>query len=187
MRSWHYVLRAAVYKPADLVGRQRERVAHRVARVGVVLEVGHLLAARLELLGCVESDVGFAFAEQAVHVFLINGPTLGLAIRAVVAADADAFVEPDAQPLERFYDVFLGARHEAVGVGVLDAENEFAAVLAGKEVVVEGGTYAADVERPGRAGCEAHPNFRLSHDMMQECLSVTRQIYNFYLIPLRFT
>ena len=74
------------------------------------------------------------------------------------ATDADALVDLDAAPFERLHDVLLGTRHEALRVGILDAEDHRALVLAGEEVVVECRADASDVQRSGGAGCEAHPN-----------------------------
>ena len=63
----------------------------------------------------------------------------------MVAAVAYALVELDAEPLERLDDVLLRTGNEAVGVGVLNAEHEVAAVLARKEIVVERGAHTADM------------------------------------------
>ena len=47
---------------------------------------------------------------------------------------------------------------ERDAVGVLDPEDEDAAVMAGEEPVEERGAGAADVEVPGGAGRKAHAN-----------------------------
>ena len=123
-----------------------QRVAHLVARRGVVLEVLHLLALGGQFLGRIEGDVGASGVEELADIFLIDFLALALAVRAVVAAEADAFVELNAEPAERLQDIFLGTGHEACGVGVLDAEDELAAVLAGEEIVVESSADTTDVE-----------------------------------------
>jgi hypothetical protein len=46
-------------------------------------------------------------------------------------------------------------------VGVFDPEDEVAAMTAGKEVVVEGGPYAAEVKAPGGAGGKSQTYFLL--------------------------
>ena len=79
------------------------------------------------------------------------------------AAHALAFINHDAHPGKGFQDVFFGAGHEAVLVGVLDAQEHLAAQLAGQQVVVQRRAHAANVQRPGGGWCEAHPNFSLSH------------------------
>ena len=77
------------------------------------------------------------------------------------AAEAHALVELDAEPAERLDDVLFGTRYEAVGVGVLDAEDEVAAVLTCEEIVVQCCTDATDVQRARRTWCEAHPHFSI--------------------------
>ena len=132
----HHVGRAFGDEPLGFLFAQRQLVAHTEARVRVVLEVFHLLALRVEFLGRVERHVGGAAVEQLLYVFLIDVAALALPIRAIVAAEAHALVKLDAEPAEGFDDVSLCAGHEAVGIGVLDAEHEFAALLAGKQVVI---------------------------------------------------
>ena len=124
-----------------------QRVAHLSARRGVVLEVLHLLALGGQFLGRIEGDVGASGIEKLFDIFLIDLLALVLAVRAVVAAEADALVELDAEPAERLQDIFLGSGHEACRVGVLDAEDELAAVLAGEEIVVQSCADAADMQR----------------------------------------
>ena len=46
----------------------------------------------------------------------------------------------------------------ALAVGVLDAQQELAAVVAGEQVVEQRGAGAADVQQAGRAGGEAGAN-----------------------------
>lgn len=140
-----HVLRAGVDEAFHLVGREGERVTHLATCRGVVLEVLHLFALGFKLLGGVEGDVGLAVGEELVDIASIDVAALRLAVGAAVAADADTLVEVDAKPFERLDDVFLRSGNEAARIGVLDAKNELAAVLAGKEVVVQGGAHAADM------------------------------------------
>ena len=159
----HHVLRPLGHEPLHFLLGHGERVAHREARVGVVLEVLHLLALGLQLLGRVERHVCLALVEQLAHVLLVYVAALALAVWAVVASEGHAFVELDAEPAERLYDIFLCAGHEPAGVCVFDSEHEVAAPLAGKHVVVKRGAYAADVQGPRGAGRESHPYFSLCH------------------------
>ena len=46
----------------------------------------------------------------------------------------------------------------AYTIGVLDAQQELAAVVAGEQVVEQSGTGAADVQQAGRTGGEAGAN-----------------------------
>ena len=154
----HHILVAAGNAGFHLGRIERERVGHHAARRGVVLEVGDLFALLVELFGGVESDVGFSFGQKLVDIFLVDVAAFALAVRAFVATESHPFVKVDAEPAEGLDDVFLCTGHKAVGVGVFDAENEFAAVLAGKEVVIECCAHSTDVERAGGRGCETHAN-----------------------------
>ena len=153
---------AAVDARADLLGRQGQRGGEFLAH-GVV--VGEGFAARLgfvaqgvELLGRVEGVVGPARLDELQSVLEVDLAPLALAVGGVGAADTDAFVDLDAAPAERLQDILLGSGDEALRVGILDAEDHRAPVLPGEEVVVEGRADAANVQRSGGAGCEAHPN-----------------------------
>ncbi len=129
--------------------RQSERVYHAHAGVGVVLEgfllVFSFLAFSIQLLGSVEGIVGPAVVDQLLGVGLVEGFALGLFVRTVLAADADALVKGDTEPLEGFDDVFLSAFHEAGLVGVFNSQQESAVVFLGKQVVVQCGAHAAYV------------------------------------------
>ena len=142
---------------------QGQRVAHLHARLSVVLEVWCLFALLGQFLRCVEGDVGLFLRQQLVYVFLVNLAAFALPVGAVLSAEAHALVEVDAQPSETLDDVFLGPRHEARGVRILDAKHHFAAMLASEEIVVECCAHAADVERPCGARCEAYAYFSFCH------------------------
>ena len=84
---------------------------------------------------------------------------LALLVGAVRATFAHAFVDAYTEPGEGFVYIVLGAWHEALRVGVFDAENHLAAVLTGKEVIIEGRAYTADVEGACGRGGEAYAHF----------------------------
>ena len=155
----HHVLMAAGYELLYLLGTEGERVAHLCACRCVVLEVLGLLAFLVKFLGGVECYVGLSFAEQLVYILAIYVTSFALAVWAVVASEAHTFVELDAQPSETLYDIVFGSGHKACGVGVFDAENEVATVLACKQIVVEGGAYAAYMKWSGGTWCESHSYF----------------------------
>ena len=159
----YHILLSGVDEALCFFLSEHQGVSHLHSGPGIVLEVGHFLALGIQLFGCVERHVGFSVVEQLSDVPAVDVAPLALAVGAVVAAEAYAFVELNAQPLEGFDDILLCARHKAGGVGVFDAENEVAAVLAGEKIVVEGGTHAADMQRPRGAGCEAHTDFSFGH------------------------
>lgn len=120
-------------------------------------------SALFKFLRSVESDVCLAVVEELLHIVAVDVAALALLIGAVIAAFAHAFIDADAEPAERLVDIFLGSGHEAVGVGVLDAENHVAAVLAGEEVVIEGCTHASDMEGACGRGGKTYSNFSVSH------------------------
>ena len=159
----HHILLAIVDECCHLVGRHGERVAHHATRASIVLEVLNLSALLLQFLRSVEGDVCLAGFEQLVDILLIDGATFALAIRPVLAAKRHALVELDVQPLERFKDVLLGSRHETVRVGVLNSENKIALMLTGKQVIIQCGANAANVQCPSGTWCETHPNSSFFH------------------------
>ena len=69
----------------------------------------------------------------------------------------------NAEPFQALDD-HLGRRFRAAfAVGVLDAEQEFAAVVTGEQVIEQRRSGAADVKQAGRAGREAGSNSHGTH------------------------
>ena len=116
------------------------------------------MAQGVELLGRIEGVVGPPGLHELQGILEIDLAALALAIGGMGPTDADALVDLDSAPAERFHDVLLGAGYETLGIGVFDAQDHRAAVLACEEVVIQCRADAADVQRPGGAGCETHPN-----------------------------
>ena len=141
----HHILPTVGYQLVDLLFRQRQRVAHLAAGMRVVLEVLYLAALLLQLLRRVEGYVGLAGIEQLLHIFLIDVAALTLAVGPFVAAERYTLVELDAQPLERLDDVLLGTGYKPRAVGVLNTENEVAAMLAGKQIIIQGSAHTTDM------------------------------------------
>ncbi len=147
---------AAVDAGPDFVGGKRQRsgelFAHGVV-VGERFAAGFgLVAQGVELLGRIERVVSPACFDELQGVFQIDFAPLALAVGGVGAADTDALVDFDAAPLERVHDILLGSRHEALRIGVFDAQNHRTFVLAGEKIVVERRADAADVQRARGAG-----------------------------------
>lgn len=117
-----------------------------------------LLAQGVQLLGSIKSVVGPSGLHELFRVFQVDVAPLALAVRRMGAADADTLVDLDAAPLERLEDILLGTRHETLRVGIFDMKNHRTAVPTREQVVIKRRTYAADMQRPCRAGCEAHPD-----------------------------
>ena len=152
----HSVLLAVGNKSLHFVGRQCEAVAHLKTGGRVILEILYGLALGVEFLGSVKGIVCTTGVKELLHIVTIDVATLALAIGTMVTTEGHAFVKFYAKPAERFKYIVLGTRHETLGVGVLNAEDEFAAMLTGKEIVVEGGAHAADVKRTRGTRCETH-------------------------------
>ena len=129
----------------DFLFGEGQRVAHLTACVAVILEVLNLGTLGLQLLRRIESDIRLTGIQQLLYIFFIDVATLALTVGTLVTTERNALVELDAQPLERLDDILFCSRDKARGVGVFDAEHEVAAMLARKQVIIECGTYAADV------------------------------------------
>lgn len=125
--------------------RKGERVAHIAASGCVVLEVGSGFASCVEFFGRIEGNVRFSFSEELIYVFLVDFSAFALTVGAFVSSETYAFIEVDAEPFERFDDVVFSTRYKTRRVGVFDAENKVATVLASEEIVVERGANAANV------------------------------------------
>ena len=96
-----------------------------------------------------------AAGEQLVGVRGEEVQALGLAVRPARAADVGPFVPVEAEPAQVLENALLGLPGRALGVGVLDAQDEGAVVAAREQPVEERGARVADVQLPGGAGREA--------------------------------
>ncbi len=141
----HHILAAILYLCVHLLGAHGQRVTHLTARMGIVLEILNLSTLGLQLLGSIEGDVSLASIEQLVDIFLIDVTTLTLTVRSLGTAEAHTLVEFEAEPAERLDDILLGSGHEAVGVGVLNTKHKVAPMLAGEEIVEQGGAHTTYV------------------------------------------
>lgn len=113
-----------------------------------------------EVLRGAEAAVGFAFRKEALGVLGVDGEALGLAVGAVgaffgLAEIAWPFVPVEAEPAQVFNKLGLAAGFGAFKVGVLNAEEELAALAAGEEPVVEGCARVPHVEQAGGRGRKA--------------------------------
>ena len=121
-------------------------------RAALLLGAG---AFSLELLRGAEAGVGVAQALELRRHFAVAREPLGLAKR--------PFVPLEPQPLQAVEDGRDELRLRAVGVRVLDPEDEDSAVVPGEKPVVERGARAAHVEVTRRRGREADSNFGHVH------------------------
>jgi hypothetical protein len=113
--------------------------------VGVVLEILDFGTLGFQLLGGVEGNVSLVGIQQLLNIFIIDVAALTLTVGTFVTSKGYTLVELDAQPLERLDDIFLGTGYETIGVGVLDTEHQIAAVLLGKQIIIQGSTYTANM------------------------------------------
>ena len=99
----------------------------------------------LELLRRAETIVGVAAVEQPLGVLGIEGEALRLAVGPAVAAGVHALVPRQAEPPQVVLDRRFRGRRRSLAVGVLDAQDERAAVVAGQQPVEQRGARVADV------------------------------------------
>ena len=83
------------------------------------------------------------------EVFFVNGIPLALAIRTVVSALVGTFIPIEAEPVQAVEDDLVRLGGVAFFIGILDAEDELAAVFAGEEPVEKGGASATDMKKAG--------------------------------------
>ena len=105
----------------------------------------------LEQLGRAETVIGVPAGHQLHGVRTIDVQSLGLAIRTVLAADVDALGPLEPEPVQVLDHAALGLAGRALEVGVLDAQDERAALPARKQPVEERRARVADVQLPGGA------------------------------------
>ena len=102
-------------------------------------------AALVQLLLGAEAIIGVAALDELLGVGHVHQLALGLHIRPVIAADIRPLIPVDAAATERLVDDLRRAFDEALLVGILNAQNEFAAHLLGVQVVIQGRPQAAQV------------------------------------------
>ena len=86
-----------------------------------------------------------ALLHQQLGVLAVQRPALGLDVGSHRAADVGALIPGQAALAQGGVDDLGGALHQAALVGILNAEDELAAAVAGDEPGVEGGAEVAHV------------------------------------------
>jgi len=123
------------------IGRQIRDDARRRAAGAVVHRLALFFHRRLplgvQLGGRAHARIGFRCGEQFFDLLLVERKTLGLIKR--------AFVVIQTEPLHRVQDRLNGLRGGALAIGILDAQDELAAGVAGKKVIEQRGARAADM------------------------------------------
>src|SRR5690606_41804349 len=105
----------------------------------------------LQLLGRAVAVVRLALGQKLLHVLVVNVQPLALEVRAVGAAHFGTLVPVNAEPFQILDDGPRRLLRGALQVRVLDAQDEGAAVMAGKQPVEQCRPRPADVQIAGRA------------------------------------
>src|SRR5690606_37339626 len=118
----------------------------------------HGLAALGQLLGGAVAEVGPARLQELLGVLPVDLQPLRLPVRPIGAAHLGPLVPVEAQPAQAVENGCEGLLGGALGVGVLNAEDEGAAVVAGKEPVEERRASPTHVQVAGGTGRKTGPN-----------------------------
>ena len=108
-------------------------LAHAAAGVGDLFKACILVSLAL----FAEAAVGAALFDQKLGVFAVKPAALGLDIRAYGASDIRAFVMIKAALCQRAVDYIDCTLDKALLVGILDAQDKLALVVAGDEPCVQ--------------------------------------------------
>ena len=104
------------------------------------------LTVGVELLLGAEAGIGLALVPKLLGGLFVQVQALGLSIGAKVAAHLGALVPVQTQPTHGAQDDLRVLVGGTGGVGVVDAQDERAAVCAGESPVIDSGAGAADVQ-----------------------------------------
>ncbi len=104
------------------------------------------LAAKFELLRRLEAGIDSPGRLEPLELALIQREALGL---------AHDTVGREAEPVEIVANAQVERRGRALGVGVVDPQQECAVLLAREQIIMERGTDVADMQAPGRRRREA--------------------------------
>ena len=105
-----------------------------------------------------EAGIGRALLHQLQRVGHIQIPPLGLDVGTVITAHVRAFVIVQPGQTHTLVDHVHRARNLPFLVGILNAQDELAAVLTGEQVGIQGGAQAAQMQVAGGAGSETSTN-----------------------------
>ena len=104
------------------------------------------LAVGVELLLGAEAGIGLALVPKLLGGLLVQVQALGLGVGAKIAAHLGTLVPVQAQPTHGAQDDLRVLVGRAGGIGVVDAQDERAAVCTGESPVIDSGAGAADVQ-----------------------------------------
>src|SRR5574344_262752 len=110
----------------------RKRITHQASCMGIILEVLNLRTLRFKVLWRIKSNISLSSVKQLLDIFLIDITTFTLTIRTMITTKTYALVKLDAEPFERFDDIFFGTRYKTMCIRVFYSENQIATMLARK-------------------------------------------------------
>ena len=110
----HHILVSLIDKTVHFVGRQRQRIAHRKACRGIILEVGVCRAGGFKFLGSIESYISLSGVKQKLYVLAVYVAALTLLVRAILSPFPHAFVNAYAKPCQSLVYILLGSGHESL-------------------------------------------------------------------------
>ena len=125
-----------------------------MAAVAVITADAVFSVEGLQPLLITEAAVGAALFHQKLGILSIERPALRLDIGAHRAAQIGTLVPGEAALAQGGVDDVGGPLHQPPLVGVLDAQDEFAAGMAGDEPGIQGGAQIAHMHVAGGGGGE---------------------------------
>jgi hypothetical protein len=144
------------------LGAERRPLLLGEVSVGVVVAELRVAArgpvSGLDLLGRRVGLVHLACLHEQAERVAVRVTSLALPVGPVRASDLWALVPVEAEPAQHVEQSLVGLDGVAAGVGVLDAEDEGAAVVAGVRPVEQGGADQSDVRGARRRRAEADPD-----------------------------
>lgn len=156
----HDMRLAGGYPRSYFLGREAEAetvIFRRLA--GGPLRLAHLL----QPLRRAEAAEAVAVCHDLFDIGLIDVLAVALAIGAAGAANIGTFRPFQPAPFQCVEHFLLEFGRRARRIRVLDAQNKFAAVLLGEEIVEERDISGADMRLAGGGRCDTHPDCRICH------------------------
>ena len=129
-----------------------------VILIGFALGFGSLAVGFQLFLGA-EAAIGAALFDQLPSVLGVEVAALSLDIRTIFAADVRTFIIGQPGLAHGLINQIDCAGNFALLVGILNAEDELAAVLFGEQVGIQGSAQTAEMQISRRAGRKSRTNF----------------------------
>ena len=108
-----------------------------------------------------ETQIRFAFLQQALGVLLVDRQTVRLTIGSVRPIHVGAFVPVQPEPFEVSDELIFETGFAALDVRIFNAQHHGAAVPTREEPIEQGGTCIAHMEMPCRRRRKTNPDGRI--------------------------